>query len=236
MIDPKALLDQFLGARIPGSESTVGQKADQARQLAKENPIATGAIVAVLLGTKAGRSLTGSALRLGGLAAVAGLGYQAWKNYQAGSQPEAAARGIDDPAAPQLPPPPKDSDFSPEAAVADSRFTLALVEVMIAAARADGHVDDAERSRILDRLSLSGLGSDAMEFLEQQLSNPVDLDGIVNAASNEAQRVELYTAARLAIEPGTRAERGFLDLLAGRLGLADQLVDHVEATVSAAKV
>ncbi len=46
--------------------------------------------------------------------------------------------------------------------------------------------------------------------------------------------MELYTASRLAIEPNTRAERGYLDLLAGRLGLPDELVDHIEATVSAA--
>jgi uncharacterized membrane protein YebE (DUF533 family) len=46
----------------------------------------------------------------------------------------------------------------------------------------------------------------------------------------------MFTAARLAIDPDTRAERGFLDLLAGRLGLADPLVDHIEATVAAAKV
>ena len=45
----------------------------------------------------------------------------------------------------------------------------------------------------------------------------------------------MFTAARLAIEPDTRAERGYLDLLAGRLGLPDDLVDHIEATVSAAK-
>jgi uncharacterized membrane protein YebE (DUF533 family) len=44
--------------------------------------------------------------------------------------------------------------------------------------------------------------------------------------------VELYTASRLAIDADTRAERGYLDLLAGRLGLADQLVDHIEATVT----
>ena len=30
-------------------------------------------------------------------------------------------------------------------------------------------------------------------------------------------------------------ERGYLDLLAGRLGLPDALVDHIEATVSSAK-
>jgi uncharacterized membrane protein YebE (DUF533 family) len=47
--------------------------------------------------------------------------------------------------------------------------------------------------------------------------------------------VELYTASRLTIEPDSRAERGYLDLLAGRLGLPDALVDHIEATVSAAK-
>ena len=51
-----------------------------------------------------------------------------------------------------------------------------------------------------------------------------------------SRRLELYTASRLTIDPDTRAERGYLDLLAGRLGLPDALVDHVEATVSAAKV
>ena len=106
---------------------------------------------------------------------------------------------------------------------------------MIAAARADGHIDDAERARIMDKVKLSGLDSEAEQFLNDELSNPVDLDGIVAAAKTEEERVELYTASRLAIEPDSRAERGYLDLLAGRLGLADALVDHIEATVSAAK-
>ena len=52
----------------------------------------------------------------------------------------------------------------------------------------------------------------------------------------EAQKVELYTASRIAIEPQTRAERGYLDLLAGRLQLPDALIDHIEATVSQAKL
>ncbi|TKB34672.1 MAG: DUF533 domain-containing protein, partial [Mesorhizobium sp.] len=55
-------------------------------------------------------------------------------------------------------------------------------------------------------------------------------------AKTDAQKLELYTASRLAIDPDTRAERGYLDLLAGRLGLPNALVDHVEATVTAAKV
>jgi len=232
MFDPKALLDQFLGSNIPGTEGTVRDKADQAKQLAKDNPLATGAIVAVLLGTGAGRAIGGSALRLGGMAAIAGLGYQAWKNYQAGKVPNGGGTAQE----PEILPPPADSEFSAEPAAVNGDFALALIRVMIAAARADGHVDDAERARIHNKLALSGLGEDAIVFLDDELSKPVDMDGIIAAASSEARKVEMFTAARLAIEPDSRAERGFLDLLAGRLGLADPLVDHIEATVAAAKV
>jgi len=232
MFDPKALLDQLLGSNIPGTEGTVRDKANQATQLAKDNPLATGAIVAVLLGTGAGRALGGSALRLGGMATIAGLGYQAWKNYQAGKDPSAGG-AVEEP---ELLPPPSDSAFSAEPAAVKDDFALSLVRVMIAAARADGHVDDVERARIHDKLALSGLGQDAMDFLDDELAKPVDMDGIVASASSEAQKVEMFTAARLAIEPDSRAERGFLDLLAGRLGLAGPLVDHIEATVAAAKV
>ena len=231
MLDPKAILDQFLGAKVPGTGASVRDNAGKAQQMAKDNPLAAGAIVAVLLGTKTGRSVTGSALKLGGLAAIAGLGYQAWKNYQSGAKPTDPAG----PGEPELLPPPADTGFSVEQA-SDADFTLSLVRMMIAAARADGHVDAAERQRIQDKLAVSGIGADAAAFIEQELAAPTDLDGLVASAGNEAQRVELYTAARLAIEPDTRAERGFLDLLAGRLGLPDALVDHIEATVSAAKV
>ena len=48
--------------------------------------------------------------------------------------------------------------------------------------------------------------------------------------------MEIYTAARLTIDPETRAERGFLDQLAGRLNLPDALVDHIEANVASVKV
>jgi uncharacterized membrane protein YebE (DUF533 family) len=61
------------------------------------------------------------------------------------------------------------------------------------------------------------------------------MDALVASARTEAQRVELYTASRLAIEPESRAERGYLDQLAGRLELPDALVDHVEQTVASAK-
>lgn len=134
-------------------------------------------------------------------------------------------------------PPPKDTAFHPsQAPQGEDEFTLTLVRAMISAAKADGHVDDEERKKIAGKLSLSGIGSDAETFLMAELESPLDLDTLVAQAKTDAQKLELYTASRLTIDPDTRAERGYLDLLAGRLGLPDALVDHVEATVSAVKV
>jgi uncharacterized membrane protein YebE (DUF533 family) len=233
MFDPKKLLDDLLGSTIPGTDSTVRQKAGQATQLAKDNPLATGALVAVLLGTGAGRAVTGSALKVGGLAAVAGLAYKAYQNYKNGDAAAEAPSNKD----PELLPPPEGTEFHPsQAPQGETEFALTLVRAMISAARADGHIDDDERKKIGDKVGLAGIGEEAGAFLMQELERPLDLDELVAAAKTEAQKVELYTASRLAIEADSRAERGYLDLLAGRLGVPDALVDHVEATVSSVKV
>ena len=227
MFDPKKLLDDLLGSKVPGTELTVREKTGQVTQLAKDNPLATGAVLAVLLGTGAGRAVTGSALKLGGLAAVAGLAYKAFQNYQSGEQPaEAAARE------PELLPAPEDTSFHPsQAPQGEEEFALTLVRAMIAAAKSDGHIDDEERKKIADRLRLSGIGAEAEKFLIEELERSDILSELVAAAKTDAQKIELYTASRLAINPDSRAERGYLDLLAGRLELPDTLVEHVEATV-----
>lgn len=236
MFDAKKLLDQFLGSQVPGAGGSVRDRAGQLGQLAKDNPLATGALAAVLLGTGTGRQLTGSALKLGGLAAIAGLGYQAYRNWQAGQQPQPTDASTAATAEPELLPPPAGTGFHVEDAANSADFAVILVRGMIAAARADGHIDDAEREAILGKVKLAGLDADAEAFLQRELSEPVDLDTIIRAAASESQKVELYTASRIAIEPDSRAERGYLDLLAGRLGLDDALVAHIEATVASAKV
>ncbi|MBB4191459.1 uncharacterized membrane protein YebE (DUF533 family) [Rhizobium aethiopicum] len=234
MFDAKKLLDQFLGSQVPGLGGSVRDRGGEAIQTAKNNPMKTGAIAAVLLGTKTGRSIAGNALAIGGLAAIAGLGYQAYKNYQAGQAPAAPS---DAPSAnnPVLLPPPVESGFGPASPAGSNEFVLVLIRAMIAAAKADGHIDDPERALIMDKIKAADVSGEAAAFIEGELASPTDIDALVAAAVTEEQRVELYTASRLTIDPDSRAERGYLDLLAGRLGLADQLVDHIEATVSSAK-
>lgn len=105
MFDPKKLLDDLLGSKIPGTEGTVRDKAGQAVQMAKDNPLAAGALAAVLLGTGTGRQITGTAIRFGGLAAIGGLAYKAYQNYKNGDQPQPVNPPAGEPAL--LPPPPR---------------------------------------------------------------------------------------------------------------------------------
>jgi uncharacterized membrane protein YebE (DUF533 family) len=234
MFDPKSLLNDLLGSQIPGSGTTVRDAAGKATQMAKDNPLAAGALVAVLLGTGTGRQVTGTALKLGGIAAIGGLAYKAYQNYKNGDKPaDPAAPTAQDPA---LLPPPEDTAFHPsQAPQGEAEFALTLVRAMIAAANADGHIDEAERKKIGDKLALSGIGPEAEQFLNAEIEKPLSIEELVKSVQTDAQKLELFTASRLTIDPDTRVERGYLDLLAGRLGLPDALIDHVEATVSAVK-
>ncbi|CDM59287.1 MULTISPECIES: tellurite resistance TerB family protein [Rhizobium] len=234
MFDAKKLLEQFLGSQVPGVGGSVRDRAGDAVQMAKDNPWKAGALATALLGTKTGRSIAGNALTIGGLAAIAGLGYQAYRNYQAGQAP--ATPSDAPPPKTAVLPPPAESGFGAASPAQSNEFVLVLIRAMIAAAKADGHIDDGERALIVDKVKAADVSGEAAAFIERELSQPTDIDALVAAAVTEEQRVELYTASRLTIEPDSRAERGYLDLLAGRLGLPDALVDHIEATVSSAKV
>ena len=166
------------------------------------------------------------------MAAVAGLAYKAYQNYQAGQKPDEACNAT--PPTGFLPPP-IDSEFAHHAAAPSTdEFTLALVKAMIAAAQADGHVDAEETNRISEKLATSGDDEDAQQFIHAELAKPVDIDSLVDSARSKAQKVELYTGSRQTIDPQTRSERGYLDMLAGRLALPDSLVDHIEATIAGA--
>jgi uncharacterized membrane protein YebE (DUF533 family) len=237
MFDAKKLLDQLLGSQVGGAlggsarGGAVKGKAEQMLDLARNNPMKAGALAMAILGSKTGRKMAGSLTKVGGLAAIAGLGYMAYKNYQSGQAPQTVPT-----AQPELIEPPVDSPFHPQSPALTNDFALKLVQAMIAAANADGKIDGDERQLILERIRVSDVDHEAEAFLEKELSNPISIDELVRSARSEEQKVEIYTASRLTLDGATRAERGYLDLLAGRLGLDDALVEHIEATVSAAKV
>ncbi|QIB33345.1 tellurite resistance TerB family protein [Ancylobacter pratisalsi] len=193
---------------------------------------AAGALMSLVLGSKTGRRLGSSAVKLGGLALVGTLAYKAYQTYQQDQAPQQAAEPLP-PAGAALPPP--ESPFHPAQADATD-LPLVLLRTMIAASLADGHIDDVERAAISAKLGERGSTLDEAErFLTAELASPASVEAIAGAVSKPEEAAEVYICALLAIDADTSAERAFLARLAMALRLDPQLTPHLEAAARAAK-
>ncbi|MBN9453161.1 MAG: DUF533 domain-containing protein [Bosea sp.] len=216
--------------RVTGGR-TPDQLIEQAKGVFSSNPaLATavlGGLGALVFGTSTGRSVAGSAAKLGGLALIGGLAYKAYQNYQAGKPLLNAGQQ-------ELLPAPAGTGFEPQAAT--EATALVFIRAMIAAAAADGHIDADERSTILGGLKEAGLEQEAHDWLAKEMAKPASIDTLVEAAESPELAAQIYTAARIAINPDNAAEKDFLAGLAGSLGLDAELVANIDAAASAAKV
>src|SRR5262245_16418619 len=104
-----------------------------------------------------------------------------------------------------------------------------MIRAMIAAASADGVVDNAERSIIVGGLEKAGLDVNAAKFLDQEFARPASLEEIIMGATTPAIATQVYTAARLAVNPDQPAEQRFLAQLAAGLKLQPEFVKHIDA-------
>jgi uncharacterized membrane protein YebE (DUF533 family) len=217
MFDPKKLLEQFMG-----DISKDGTPAGISPDLLKG--AAAGGLAAILLGSKGGRKLAGSAVKLGGIAVLGGLAYRAWQNRNG----DAAADGA--PAAATM------KDVTPAAAeparlgeVPDSETSLAILRAMIAAAKADGHIDEAERRAIMTKLGGLGLDTEGKAFMADELLKPLDIEEVARAATTAERAALIYAASLWAITPDDPTEKAYLDRLAERLKLAPELRASIDA-------
>lgn len=215
-------VDRMLGRLLGGGAASFAGGA-----------LAGGAAGALLSG-KSGRKVGGKLLKYGALAAVAGLAYAAWRNHQArSSSSSTASQSVPPPSEPA--PPPRDPAFLPPPSDASGRerLGLTLVRAMVAAARADGRIDDAENELVFRKVDELGLDADERALLLDALRRPPDIDALVRSASSPEVALEIYAAARMAVDPDTAAERAWLQLLAARLGLDDGLVAELEQRLAA---
>jgi uncharacterized membrane protein YebE (DUF533 family) len=211
------------------SDPQAAQVLEQLKGLLRDSPFAAGATAGglggLILGTRAGRSLAASAVKLGALAMIGGLAYKAMQNYQAGKPLITGATTA--PAAP-----PSGSGFEPAAVTNEA--AQHYIEAMIAAAAADGRIDSDEHEKLVSSLSQAGLGNEAEAFLAQQLNNPRSVQELAASVKSPQEAVQLYTAARMAVADNSPAEKQFLAALASALGIDPKLAAHVDATMQAA--
>ena len=229
MFDPQKLLEQFLG----GGKGPQGQ-GKQGRDQQGLSPdfmkgLATGGVAGglagILLGGKTSKKMAKGAVKLGGTAALAGLAYKAYTAWQA-SRSEAPAQAA--PPMKDITPKPEGTPFLPSIAAERETMSVALLRAMIAATKADGHIDAEEQRLIFARLDELALSTEEKAFVMDELRKPLDIDAVVRAATTPELALEIYAASFLAMEPDDPAEQAYLALLASRLKLDPGLKAAVE--------
>jgi len=177
---------------------------------------AAGLAAGMLLSGGGLGKLAGNAAKVGAMAAVGGLAYSAWQNYQSKQQGASAPATAQD----AFIPAPGDSRGQEE-------LGKTLVRAMIAAAKADGRIDADEKEAIFGKLETMSLSSEEKAWVFDELSSPLDINAVVARADTPEHATEIYAASLVAITADTASERAYLDALASKLRLDPSLVSEI---------
>lgn len=209
-----------LGSLIGLAETFLGSK--QAGNLTGGQLGGLGAIAGALLGG-GGKSvkgaLGGSAMAILGALAVNAL--QGRLGASSGATGGAQAQGL---SAEQL------------QTLADPATERLIARAMIAAAKADGQVDEQEMERIAGKIGTDGITPEERQMVLDELRRPLDLNALVADVPNPVVAAEVYGASLLAIDIDTEAEAAYLGQLARALGLDPATVARLHELTGAPAV
>ncbi len=186
---------------------------------------AAGGVLGLLLGSKRGRSMGGTVLKYGSVAAIGALAWRAYGEYQAR---QAAAAGTAP--APAAAPPTLASLPAPQI----ERHSRVLLKAMIAAAKSDGHFDDRERELVEAELQRQEADPAMRQWVESELRRPVEPADVAAGAGSPEVAAEIYLASLLVADVTTTMERAYLDELARQLKLPAALKADLETRAAAA--
>ena len=218
-------LGQILGGQSSGSGGLLGELAKvlvqgQTRRTTRRS--SSGGLLGSVLGSVlgGGRRRTSTKSILGGsaMSLLAALAFEALKNR--GSTSTRTTRSDSLPLGLRAP------SNTHEERQLQARADL-ILKAMISAAKADGHIDDTERDRILGQLDKSGADSDQQRMVLEAIRHPLGIEEIARQTPNAEAAAEVYAASLLAIEVNNQAERDYLRRLARALGLDREAVDRL---------
>ena len=177
--------------------------------------LAAGAM-GLLLGSKKVRKVGGKVAIYGGLAALGVIAYKAYGNWQAqqGTAPQTEPQTLD-----RLP------------AAQVEEHSQAILKALVAAAKADGHVDDRERASIEGELTKLDSDQQLQQWLHAELSKPLDPAEVARATSTPEMAAEMYIASVMLVDEESFMEKSYLDELARQLKLEPGLKVELEKQV-----
>ena len=216
-VDVKGMLDG-LSRQLGGGASS--QSSSDSGGLDMKNLLGGGAM-GLLVGSKRGRKLGGKALKYGAIAAVGTLAWKAWQNSRGGQDSQHSAAGAGDNAA-------EGERIETLQGEYQERRSLELLQAMIMAARADGHIDAQERELITQQIDALGADDELHRWVEQQLSAPLDAQALARQADSPQAAREMYLISVAVIDEQNPMERAWLDQLAQALQLSPELAAELE--------
>ena len=173
---------------------------------------AAAGLVGVLVGTRSGRKVLSPLLKIGSVAALGGLAYKLYSDYQTKNDRTVERAAVE--------------SLSDEAA---NRRSLLLIRTLISAAKSDGTIDEAESRLISDSLKEAGMEQDATTFLMDEMQKPIDVAQLAAESADPQAATEMYLCSLMVTgEPSTK-EREYLDRLASALGLDREYAIQLES-------
>ncbi|PRY66594.1 uncharacterized membrane protein YebE (DUF533 family) [Vreelandella songnenensis] len=178
-----------------------------------------GGAMGMLVGSKRGRSMGGKVLKYG---AIAGVGMLAWKAWQS-SLAAKSGGGADSRA--QATEGERVEVLSGEI---QERRSLELLQAMIMAARADGHIDEQEQALITEQIDALGADQEMHDWVAQQLKTPLDAEALAREADSPQAAREMYLISVAVVDDQNPMERAWLDQLASALNLPEEMARELE--------
>ena len=213
-MDTRGLLDQLLKS----GQSVLQQNTKDGGGFlsgAAGGALAAGAL-SLLLGNKSARKLGGKVITYGGLAALGVLAYKAYGNWR--EQQNMTNQNE-----------PQTLDRLPQQQAEE--HSRAVLKALVAAAKADGHVDARERQLLQEQLGQLAGDAELQDWLRLELDKPLDPAELALAARTPEMAAEMYLASVLMVDEQNFMERAYLDELSRQLRLDPGLKTELEVQV-----
>ncbi len=209
-----------------------------------------GVLGALFGGKKSAKKMAKNAVLVGGTAAAGALAwkfYQKWAEGKNGQNVGTAYQGGQTSSVGQFgdAPPVQATQATQSASQQAARTTpsmgiedttaLLLLEAMVFAARADGHIDAEEQAYIQNAVESLFPDKEMATVLQELLTKPIDPHSLANKVQNAEEAADLYRLSCAAINVDSFMERSYLDGLAKALQLSEGQKSTLENEAAAVR-
>ncbi|MGF1753336.1 tellurite resistance TerB family protein [Vibrio makurazakiensis] len=218
-MDIKSLLNQALNSDLvkQGSQKLSQGSSNLTKDKSKLGALGAGAVgggvLGMLMGSKKTKKMGKKAVGIGGAAALGALAYKVYNDYQSkqGDTPSAEQAQFDE---------------------NDSSHNTLILRAMIAASKADGHVDEHEMARIEQAVQDMGADYQLTRLVSEELHKPLDPSEIAQLARSPQQASEIYLASLIVADEQNFMEKAYLKELAKQLRLDSEVTFQLEQQVT----